>query len=813
MPEAARGSAFHKDITRARMKPLLLLLSCLLFSWQAFAQEILVQGKVTDKNNGEALIGVTIRLDDSGGTTTDVDGKYELRAMPGVHKLVFSFVGFEPEVRSIEVAAGGEKVLNVKLSALVRQLEMIVVSAGKFEQKLEEVTVSMESIEPRLIESKNTWDMENFMGQVPGVTMLDGQASIRGGSGFVYGAGSRVLVLVDDMPMLAADANDVKWNYLPIENMERMEVIKGASSALYGSSALNGVINVRTAYPKSKPSTKINFFSGMYSDPVRPDSTGSRRNGNGSLYKPLKWWEKYNPMVTGINFNHSRQVGNLDLVVGGNAYGDSGYREGESEQVARLNFNLRYRSKKVKGLSYGINGNGQRNAGGLFLLWADADSGAYRPQGGLDPATTTMTFFNAYRTNFDPYIQYVSPNGVKHTLRTRYFFTYNEASAGQSSRAHLIFGEYQFQRKFANNLTVTAGLTSTSNAVISDLFGDRTGINVAGYAQLDKRWDRLGVSVGLRGEYFKIDTAQTATDITLGTAFTTDQKGGLQLVKNSPIKPVTRVGANYRIHKATYLRASYGEGYRFPAIAEKFVSTSVGPLKVFPNPDLQAETGISAEIGVKQGFTIGSWKGFADVAAFRTLYNDMMEFTFGFWNPDTVPISLDWLGFKSLNAGKARINGLEFGLLTEGSILGLKTRFYGGYTEMDPVNFNRDSIYLLTRSDTTSDMLKYRYRRIIKADVQFEKGRWMLGFSGRYNSFMENVDQIFEAELVLPGVHEYRERNNNGDWVFDARMSAKISEESTIALIMSNVLNHEYMGRPGDIKPPRFTSIRYSVRF
>ena len=78
-------------------------------------------------------------------------------------------------------------------------LEEVVVSAGKYEQKLSEVTISMEVIKPSLIENKNSTNIDAVMNQVPGVTVNDGQASIRGGSGFSYGAGSRVLVMVDEM--------------------------------------------------------------------------------------------------------------------------------------------------------------------------------------------------------------------------------------------------------------------------------------------------------------------------------------------------------------------------------------------------------------------------------------------------------------------------------------------------------------------------------------------------------------------------------------------------------------------------------------
>ena len=101
-----------------------------------------------------------------------------------------------------------------------------------------------------LLLGENTTDIQTAMEQVPGVNITDGQANIRGGSGWSYGAGSRVLVMVDDMPLISGDAGQVQWKLIATENINQVEVIKGASSALYGSSALNGVINIRTAFPK-----------------------------------------------------------------------------------------------------------------------------------------------------------------------------------------------------------------------------------------------------------------------------------------------------------------------------------------------------------------------------------------------------------------------------------------------------------------------------------------------------------------------------------------------------------------------------------
>jgi iron complex outermembrane receptor protein len=80
----------------------------------------------------------------------------------------------------------------------------------------------MEILKPSLIENTNTVSLEQAIERLPGVDIIDGQANIRNGSGWSYGAGSRVLVMVDDIPMLAADAGDAKWNYLPWKKSNRL---------------------------------------------------------------------------------------------------------------------------------------------------------------------------------------------------------------------------------------------------------------------------------------------------------------------------------------------------------------------------------------------------------------------------------------------------------------------------------------------------------------------------------------------------------------------------------------------------------------
>ena len=110
--------------------------------------------------------------------------------------------------------------------------------------------------------------------------------------------------------------------------------------------------------------------------------------------------------------------------------------------------------------------------------------------------------------------------------------------------------------------------------------------------------------------------------------------------------PIVRVGANLQVLKGTFLRASFGQGFRYPTITERYISTKAGLFGVFPNPGLEPEKSNNVEVGVKQGFRIGGVMGFLDIAAFRQHYEHTIEYLFGTWEP-TVAL----VGFKFLNTG------------------------------------------------------------------------------------------------------------------------------------------------------------------
>jgi iron complex outermembrane receptor protein len=615
--------------------------------------------------------------------------------------------------------------------------------------------------------------LETVINQTPGIDVLDGQPRIRGGSGYSYGAGSRVLVLVDDLPILTPDAGDVKWDYLPVENISQVEIIKGASSVLYGSSALNGIINVRTAYPKNEPTTKISLLNGLYMDPAR---------------KELVWWDN-RPGFSGASVFHSRKAGNLDIVASYHGYRDEGYRENEYEGRNRVTLNLLYRDKKVDGLSYGVNTNAMVVSKCDFFLWQDADSGAYRQN------ESAIAKLKGLRLNMDPFVEYYNDKGSRHTLKTRYFRIINafEEVPDKDNEASMYYGEYKYHKSFKKPFDLTLGASASYAGIVSRLYENHTSLNASVYSQFDAEViKRLKVSLGLRFERYQLDDYQEFA------------------------KPVFRAGLNYHLAKFTFLRASFGQGYRFPSIAEKYTATSLSSVHIFPNPDLNSEHGWSTELGIKQGIRVKNIKGFLDISLFQSRYNDMIEFTFGVYKPDSVLVpTLDHVGFKALNIGNAQITGVEIVLGGEGTVFSLPVTLQAGYTYLYPVDLDYDSTN--TGSSSGDKILKYRYQHSAKVDLELEWKKLSTGFCLVYNSFMKNIDAVFTdpvmGNMILPGFPEYRENNKKGTLIYDHRIAYRLTGNSKISVIAKNLFNREYMGRPGDIGAPRNITLQLSVDF
>ncbi len=760
-----------------------------------------LKGVIMDQEENEPLIGATITDANNNGVTSDLDGNYEITLPAGKNIITFSYVGFQTITKKVTLTAGETRILNIDIGVETNLLQTATITSGKYEKPLAETTISLEVLKPRLLESTNSTSVDELLDKIPGVTMVDNQPNIRGGSGWSYGAGSRVLLLLDDIPALQADAGLAQWDDIPVENIAQIEVVKGAASALYGSSALNGIINVRTAYATSKPVTKFSTFYTMYDDPkdIRKiwwDSISF--NLEDSTYRKESNNFTDQPHEFGASFAHRQKFKKLDLVLGGYYFNRSSFKQDTYSRYGRINVGTRYRIND--NLTIGFNSNFNPGKSSSFFLWKNGEEGAYQA-GGI--GNNLLSISDRFRFTIDPFVNYFDKSGNRHRFTGRIYSINNKNNDNRSNTSQLYYGEYQFQKKWdEKGLVLSAGAVSTSTFIEAELYGDTTyrSQNFATYLQLDKKFfDKLNISFGARYEQNITNSPEFVTYTPPGQStplFTDTIPNG----KISEGKPVFRLGANYQLGVATYLRASWGQGYRYPTIAEQFIATDAGGINVIPNPSLESETGWSTEIGIKQGFKLGGLNGFFDVAAFWSEYQNMMEF-------QVAPVG--GIRFQSQNIGDTRIRGIDLSINGFGKIGDVTAYLLAGYTILDP-RYQEFTDEIKDKSSEDSNILKYRNRHSLKLDGEAEFKKFKIGAGVIFNSKIEAIDEVLN---IFSGIGEYREKNNKGYTLVDARFIYNVTKRFKLALISSNILNIEYMVRPGTLQAPRSFTLRADYNF
>ena len=768
--------------------------------------QVIIEGQVVDAKTDEPMIGVTVYASDGQGTMTDFDGKYSIETAVG-QTMTFSFIGYKSIIARVDSQAATTIRLDVKMEEATSILDAVTVTTSRYEKNILKEAVSIDIIDPAFLANNQVTQLDQIISKVPGVQIIDGQASVRG-SGFSFGAGSRVSVIVDGLPLLAPEGSTIPWNYIPIENIAQIEVLKGATSVLYGTSAMNGIINVQTAYPTSEPSTTWQTYAGVYSNPEKEYQV---------------WWQdKPQPHNYGTYISHRRKIGKkFDLVLGAHSHKELSYLQGANEQRNRFNFNTRYRI--TDHLSVGVNGNIMEYNQGFWSFWQDGDTAALLP-------TASIGLDSYFSRNFDPYLTYFDPLGNQHAIKTRFYdVTFLRSRNVPNTVAAVNHFEYQFNRRFKNNINLSAGVSRQVFDIQSPLFGyDTTAMAPARfggyinsiYAQVERTLldDRLTVTLGSRWETY---------------AFEDKEQVGF---------PVMRVASSFAITPKDIIRTNFGQGYRLPSILEQFVDYNSG-VQNFPNPELRPEIGGSYEFGYKRAFDKKSIQGYLDAVVFFNDYTDLIEPVFGFYNEDTTGqtiADINNYGFKNINITEARILGAELGGQLNGQIGEVNYRLWSGYTYTFPANLATDttnlraggfflksavnSIFSLD-SSLQEGILNYRNLHNYRFDLELTYKSLTVGVAANYQSRMINVDDLLVGEGyfgelmeffndgndVFPGVKTYRATHTTGDWVFDLRLNYEITEKVRLNFVINNVFNHEYSLRVGRISPPRLMTLKMEV--
>lgn len=742
---------------------LVFLISILLVPYITAAQmnEAFIYGKIFDNDTKDPLIGASIVFGSNQGQISDENGYFRIKIPAGKRKLTIQYIGFVSETRNIILSPGDTLEFNIGLNKALNEIEQIVISANKVSQKLSDLTISMSLIKTHFLSNNHITDPQELINKTPGIEVLDGQASIRGGSGFSYGAGSRVLALIDGLPAIAADAGNIKWQFLPLENLSQVEIIKGASSVMYGSSALNGIINFRTAEPGEIPKTKIMTEVGLYDKPSN---------------LTWKWWDTPR-MYSTTSLSHLQKVGNTDIGISGNFRVDNGYRRLNDELAGRFNLRMKHYNQKIKGLRYGVNINSGLTKKTDFILWENADNGA------LKQSETTANELRGKYVTLDPFLTFQKNENTRHDYRMRFQSSTNNfpKDPRTNSNALSVYTEYNLQHKLNEQFKLNIGVSETFSKVLSNFYGNHSTLNMAGFGQLDfAAHEKVKFIAGVRiEENFQDGSPDKAV-------------------------PIFRSGINYKLANYTFLRTSFGQGYRYPSIAEKYASTSLGSIRIFPNNELRSESGWNSEIGVKQGLLAGKLNGMLDLALFYSQYSDMIEYVFGLYS-DPLTDNFEF-GFRAGNIEHSKVYGTELELNLNRSLGPFNNTISGGYMYIHPVEY--------VNSD---NFLKYRRKHSATLNITSQYKLFELGVNLYAKSKILRIDNVFindaTREDILPGFYEYWLANNKGYFLSDLTIGYRITQQIKISFAVKNLFNKEYMGRPGDILPHRNFSLRISGIF
>ncbi|HWH02823.1 MAG TPA: TonB-dependent receptor [Gemmatimonadales bacterium] len=667
------------------MTPRLVLAAALLIATPAAAQQTgTIVGTVRD-TVGAPVVGAKVEAVGAAFTLTGEDGRFRLKDVPAgpAHLRVAAFA-FRLDSTDVTVPAGDSVSWNVTLKSGVFYLPGLVVTAGKRPESLENVAASVDVLSDTEIARRAVNTVDEAVNRVPGVQFVNGQVNIRGSSGFEQGLGARVLLLVDGVPMNEADRAGIDWDMVPVDDAERIEIVKGAGSSLYGSAALGGVVNIITRDIPEGIHGRVRFFGGGFANP--PDSLWKFRNftgmqGGGSLTGSFGTDQVRGALtVAGRHSDGYRQQDASDYLQ------VAGRGEWLPDPVTHVLFTGTWATHQYQVPLAWCGPSQCANMRGLSyqpFLVDTADSGNHtRSDHGYLTATVTRTP--------DENTTWM---GRASWLRTH--FTDFQKAGDDFAVADRFGAEGRIVTTPSPDQTVTVGGELTDNQVTSDIFGNHTQEQFAAYGEAERVVGKLRLTAGARAD------------------FLADDGGGLSAVISPRVAAVLPSGLGI-------WRASVGRGFRAASMGEKFVTTPVPPFEVVPNPSLHPETAWNGEIG--NAAVITPWLS-TNAAIFYTRATDYIS-------PELVGDSIQFQ-----NVQRARLAGLDVSITASPFTPHLTTSL--AYTYLDAWELATDS--------TPGQPLAFRPRHLVTLSADYAVGPASVGADFRYSSRFERVE-LYETD-------------------------------------------------------------------
>lgn len=229
-------------------KPIIFFFFIFLVSF-AFAQNATISGTITEEDSPLPFANVYIK-GTSVGTTSDIDGKYTLEVQSGYWNLSVQTQGYRSQTKSITIISGKNQTIDFILKEDALGLEEIVVSATRNSINKKEAPVIVNVLSPRLFKATQSLTLSDGLNYQPGVRVETNCQNCGFTQVRLNGLGGEYTqILVNSKPIFSALNSVYGLEQIPVSIIDRVEVVRSGGSALFGSNAIAGTINVITKEP------------------------------------------------------------------------------------------------------------------------------------------------------------------------------------------------------------------------------------------------------------------------------------------------------------------------------------------------------------------------------------------------------------------------------------------------------------------------------------------------------------------------------------------------------------------------------------
>ena len=565
-----------------------------------------IAGKVIDKNTKRPLTNANVQvLSTLLGAGSDAQGNFLIQNIrPGSYSIRVSMMGYRAiTIEKCTVPDNETISLSIELEETSIEFDPIIVTAGKIEQRQDQAPVSISVITAKEISTKNPVNLIEALETASGINFIGNQINIRGSTGYAFGAGNKVLLLLDGVPVYASDTGEFNWDLLPPLDIDRIEVLKGAGSTLWGASALGGVINIITKSATAEGKFLLSVKAGKYDQPY---------------YDEWQWTNHDRLYYFREDVSYSRKFDRLGVRVSAGHSASTGFTQLGDFQKYNLTGKIEYQfPNDVKWTNYVAYNYVDR---GFFVQW----------KGQNDPYQVDETNLNNYvaLNQLNLYTKIAIPFSSRFALNIRgsLIRTLMGNQFGEGNNFNPAFGQgLELQSNWIPHPhhQVTIGLQYQSDAGSAKYFGDHRGFFLGPYLQDEwKIRENVRLTAGFRYDRYQLI-------------------GDRQEDLFSP-----RLGLNWQPWQATSFRASIGSGFRAATIVERFLELSVMNFKIISNPDLKAESCQAFDLGIRHYFS-SNWN--IDISLFNNEYFELIE----------AHLDLIRGQIQFRNISRARIQGIE----------------------------------------------------------------------------------------------------------------------------------------------------------